>query len=166
MPKKMKDANKPKRGKSAYLFYSQAIRDQVKRDNPDLNFSDLGKLIGKMWGELSAREKKPYQAMADADKQRYQAQMATYVPPAGFPGARKARREGPKHPLSPYIFFTQAQREKVKNAFPDLAPKDIMAKLGAMWREMPDHAKAPYLRQADLDKERYAREKAAYEGSH
>lgn len=36
-----KDPSAPKRGLSAYMFFSQASRAQVKEDNPDATFGKL-----------------------------------------------------------------------------------------------------------------------------
>ncbi|ORZ13543.1 high mobility group box domain-containing protein, partial [Absidia repens] len=71
-----KDPNTPKRGLSAYMFFSQSNREQIKAENPDATFGQLGKLLGAKWKELSDAEKKPYQDKADADKKRYEAEMA------------------------------------------------------------------------------------------
>lgn len=103
---------------------------------------------------------------AEADKQRYAAEMATYTPPAGSGGTKKAKKkDGPKHPLSPYIFFTQAMRETIKSENPGLAPKEVMSKLGEKWRELSEDDKKVYQAQADADKLRYQREKEAFEGA-
>jgi hypothetical protein len=39
--KKKKDPNAPKRGQSNYMFYSSAIRSQVKAENPDASFGQM-----------------------------------------------------------------------------------------------------------------------------
>ncbi|ORZ05029.1 non-histone chromosomal protein 6 [Absidia repens] len=71
-----KDANTPKRGLSAYMFFSQANRTQVKTDNPDATFGQIGKLLGKKWSEMSDADKKPYVEKAEKDKARYEAEKA------------------------------------------------------------------------------------------
>lgn len=37
-----KDKDAPKRGRSAYMFYSQAVRDDVKKENPEATFGEVG----------------------------------------------------------------------------------------------------------------------------
>mmetsp|Transcript_35270 Transcript_35270/g.57029 ORF Transcript_35270/g.57029 Transcript_35270/m.57029 type:complete len:98 (+) Transcript_35270:303-596(+) len=56
--KKEKDPNAPKKNKSAFMFYSMEIRDSVKSEHPDAGFGEIGKIIGRQWGELSERDKK------------------------------------------------------------------------------------------------------------
>ncbi|KAI9479361.1 Non-histone chromosomal protein 6 [Coemansia sp. RSA 989] len=76
--KKSKEAAavKPKRALSAYMFFSQAKRNEVKDNNPNATFGEIGKLLGKMWSELTEEQKKPYKEKSDADKARYEAERA------------------------------------------------------------------------------------------
>lgn len=39
---------------------------------------ELGRLLGQIWGELSDREKKPFQVLADQDKRRAERELAAY----------------------------------------------------------------------------------------
>ncbi|PVV01307.1 hypothetical protein BB560_004277 [Smittium megazygosporum] len=73
--RKKKDQNAPKRGLSAYMFFSQEYREKVKLQNPDATF---GKILGEMWKEMTDDQKKPYKAKAEKDKQRYEAEKASY----------------------------------------------------------------------------------------
>jgi hypothetical protein len=65
----------------------------------------------------------------------------------------------PKKAKSAYIFFGSAMRPQVKAE--GVSGKDIMIKLGAMWKESTLD-KSPYNEQAMADKIRYAAEMAAY----
>ena len=60
--------------RSAYMFFSSAIRPKLKKDS----LGDVAKKIGVEWGKLSDKEKAPYQKLADADKVRAQKAMAKY----------------------------------------------------------------------------------------
>lgn len=40
------------------MMYSQAVRPQVKKDNPEATFGELGKLIGAQWNDLDDNVKK------------------------------------------------------------------------------------------------------------
>lgn len=39
------------------MLFVKHNRSQVKKDNPDLTFGGIGKELGKMWRELSDKEK-------------------------------------------------------------------------------------------------------------
>ncbi|ORX60417.1 hypothetical protein DM01DRAFT_1332570 [Hesseltinella vesiculosa] len=71
-----KDPNAPKRGLSAYMFFSQANRDKVKAESPNASFGELGKILGEKWRAMSDAQKKPYIEMAEKDKARYEAEKA------------------------------------------------------------------------------------------
>ncbi|KAI9486595.1 MAG: high mobility group box domain-containing protein [Benjaminiella poitrasii] len=71
-----KDPSAPKRGLSAYMFFSQENRAKVKEENPEATFGQLGKLLGEKWKSMSDDEKKPYVEKAEKDKQRYENEKA------------------------------------------------------------------------------------------
>ncbi|KAI8067538.1 putative high-mobility group non-histone chromosomal protein, partial [Gongronella butleri] len=73
-----KDPNAPKRGLSAYMFFSQDKREQVKAENPNVSFGQIGKILGEKWGAMSEADKKPYVQKAEKDKARYEAEKAAY----------------------------------------------------------------------------------------
>ncbi|KAI8390215.1 high mobility group box domain-containing protein [Blakeslea trispora] len=72
-----KDPNSPKRGLSAYMFFSQERRATVKEENPEASFGQIGKILGEKWQAMSAEEKKPYVEKAEADKKRYESEKAS-----------------------------------------------------------------------------------------
>lgn len=76
--KKKKDPNAPKRPATAYIFYSKEKREELKRNNPSLSFTELGKKLGEMWRGASEEEKAPFAAMAEKDKERYKRELAAY----------------------------------------------------------------------------------------
>ncbi|XP_048499938.1 FACT complex subunit SSRP1 isoform X2 [Beta vulgaris subsp. vulgaris] len=77
-PKRKKDPNAPKRAMSGFIFFSQAERENTKKDNPGIAFLDIGKVLGERWRNMSAEEKEPYEAKARADKKRYLAALDDY----------------------------------------------------------------------------------------
>lgn len=76
--KKAKDPNAPKRPMSAYFLYSNAVRNSVKEQNPDAKFGDIAKIISSQYKEMSESELAEWQKKADADKERYHAEMEAY----------------------------------------------------------------------------------------
>ncbi|XP_027152977.1 FACT complex subunit SSRP1 [Coffea eugenioides] len=79
--KKKKDPNAPKRAVSAFMFFSQAERENVKKNIPGISFTEVGKVLGERWNKMSAEEKAPYEAKARADKKRYSDEISGYKNP-------------------------------------------------------------------------------------
>ncbi|OAA67572.1 nucleosome binding protein [Cordyceps fumosorosea ARSEF 2679] len=73
-----KDPNAPKRGLSAYMFFANEQRENVREENPDVTFGQVGKILGERWKALSEKQRAPYEAKAAADKKRYEDEKAAY----------------------------------------------------------------------------------------
>lgn len=73
----------------------------------------------------------------------------------------------PKNALNPYIFFAKddAVRKSIITATPGISPKEVTRKLGELWKEMTDDAKAKYVQQSIDDKTRYQEELSVYQES-
>eukprot|EP00164_Ancoracysta_twista_P000548 GFYU01000731.1.p1 GENE.GFYU01000731.1~~GFYU01000731.1.p1 ORF type:complete len:131 (-),score=63.44 GFYU01000731.1:335-685(-) len=76
--KKKKDKDAPKKGLSAFMFFSKEQRDTAKKNNPDASFGDIGRILGEMWRQATDKDKKKYEQMAEKDKARYEKEMAAY----------------------------------------------------------------------------------------
>ncbi len=105
--KKIRDPNAPKRNKSAYLMYQDAMRDTFKLQNPGMvscsieqqvfcrlmfsltcstlfkTFGQLSKYTSAMWNEMQVEEKEAWNQRAEADKARYLHELSQYQPPQG-----------------------------------------------------------------------------------
>ncbi|MCJ1253274.1 Non-histone chromosomal protein 6 [Lignoscripta atroalba] len=77
--KKKKDPNAPKRGLSAYMFFANEQRDNVREENPGISFGQVGKVLGERWKALNTKQREPYEAKAKNDKQRYEDEKASYA---------------------------------------------------------------------------------------
>eukprot|EP00898_Chlorokybus_atmophyticus_P008929 jgi/Chlat1/9037/Chrsp94S08306 len=78
--KKKKDPNAPKRPLAPYMFFCKDRREDIKAENPDVSFGEIGKILGQEWSSMSDKEKRPYVQKAEKDKERYTAEMANYEP--------------------------------------------------------------------------------------
>jgi structure-specific recognition protein 1 len=76
--KKKKDPNAPKRAMTAFMFYGMAMRPIIKKDQPEIKFSEMGKLIGEKWRAITPEEKEKYDAQAGKDKERATREMTAY----------------------------------------------------------------------------------------
>lgn len=72
------DPNAPKRGLSAYMFFANEQRENVREENPGISFGQVGKLLGERWKALDDKQRGPYEAKAAADKKRYEDEKAAY----------------------------------------------------------------------------------------
>eukprot|EP00850_Spirogloea_muscicola_P015482 SM000119S25625 [mRNA] locus=s119:621:4431:+ [translate_table: standard] len=75
--RKKKDPSAPKRALSGFMYYSQAERENLKKETGK-SFGELGKALGENWKAMTATEKEPYEAKARADKVRYTEQIKDY----------------------------------------------------------------------------------------
>jgi hypothetical protein len=80
--KALKDPNKPKRAKSAYLFYCTdhrpKILEKLRKKKQKINIADVSKKLGAMWGTLDDKAKAPYTKSAEKDRNRYKDEMEQY----------------------------------------------------------------------------------------
>jgi len=54
------------------------MRPTIKQQNPAATFGQLGKLIGEEWAKLVPEQKKEYEDLAAADKERYAKENKAY----------------------------------------------------------------------------------------
>jgi len=50
----------------------------VKEDNPNFNFGDVGKELGRRWREISDADRVPFDELSKGDKERYIKEKAAY----------------------------------------------------------------------------------------
>ena len=66
------------RASSSYIIYSSVCRQQIMAEYPTMSITDASKIIGQRWKDVTADEKIKYEALAAADKARYQLEMEAY----------------------------------------------------------------------------------------
>ncbi|KAL7572111.1 hypothetical protein ACA910_001748 [Epithemia clementina (nom. ined.)] len=69
--RKPKDA--PKRPMSAFLKFSQTRRNMVRTANPELNNTDVSRLLGEIWRNASPAEQRPYVEQEKRERAQYKA---------------------------------------------------------------------------------------------
>jgi hypothetical protein len=70
------DENAPERPPSAYVIFSNRMREELKGRN--LSFTEIAKLVGENWQNLSPSEKEPYEQQAYTAKDKYNNELAEY----------------------------------------------------------------------------------------
>jgi hypothetical protein len=76
--KRPKDKNAPKRATSSFMIFANDIRDEVKENNPEASFGEVGRIMGQQWGALAADRKAAYQAQHEKAKENYQKVLEQY----------------------------------------------------------------------------------------
>merc|ERR1712232_233480 len=173
----VKDVNAPKRNMSAYLLYQNAMRDQFKRENPGMTFGQLAKYTSHMYRNLTPEEKATWVARSQQDKARYDAELASYVPPPGHDARgvliedhrpRKRGKRAPKDPAAPkrasgaYVFFTNEMRPIILQEFPGIKFVELGRVLGERWRALRPDEKKRFEDMAPQDKVRFQMEMQQY----
>ncbi|KAI1767556.1 hypothetical protein GGR53DRAFT_526406 [Hypoxylon sp. FL1150] len=70
------DDNAPERPPSAYVLFSNKMREDLKGQN--LTFTEIAKLVGENWQNLNRIEKEPFERQAHEAKERYNRELADY----------------------------------------------------------------------------------------
>ncbi len=182
--KKKKDPNAPKRGKSAYMFFCAEYREKVKEELDDPKPTEVTTELGRQWNELKTDKKKKkelekFQKMAAEDKERYQEEMAEYVPPSEEEEEEKPKKVVPKKGAvkgkgseskgssvkgssvkgssakkpSAYTCFVKTQRPEMKEANPEMSGAEITKQLAKAWKEMDEEGKESWRERAEEEVE-------------
>lgn len=141
-----KDPFAPKKPMTAYFAFAQEVRPHLKAQYPDRGVTDIARVIGEKWRELTDAQKKPYEAMAARDKKRYEREMSSYQPthePIVQSTGGKKRKDpfAPKRPRSAYFLFANDKRAEISAAHPEFSVLDVGRKLGELWRHLDPASK-------------------------
>lgn len=78
LPRKPKDANKPKGAQTGYFLFTASRRAALTAENPSMKITQIAKLMGAEWKELSENDKAPFMAAAAKAKTASAAKMEAY----------------------------------------------------------------------------------------
>lgn len=116
----------------------------------DFSIGAVAKRLGEEWKGLSAAGKKPYEAQAAADKDRYAAAIAAN-PEQAPPKRKGSKTKDPKakRPPSPYILFCKERRpectQRLKESMgSEFKNTDVLKALGAEWKTLNEEGKARF----------------------
>ncbi|RNA19426.1 high mobility group DSP1 [Brachionus plicatilis] len=161
-----KGDKKPKGRMSAYTFFVQTCREEHRKKHPNenVNFTEFSKKCAERWKLMTEVEKKRFAEMAEKDKQRYDREMASYVPPTKEGGRRKKKKDpnAPKRPLSAFFLFCADERAAVKAVHPTYSVGEVAKDLGEKWNKVSPDVKSKYEAKAAQDKTRYEKELENY----
>ena len=98
--KNKSNPDRPKQAMTAFLVFSQQERPKIKQENPEMKFGDIGKELGKRWKDVDAETKAKCTEISDADKKRYQHEIAV------FKQTEQKKKDVPKDPASKNVLPT------------------------------------------------------------
>uniref|UniRef100_A0AAV1V2I6 HMG box domain-containing protein n=1 Tax=Peronospora matthiolae TaxID=2874970 RepID=A0AAV1V2I6_9STRA len=165
-PRKKKDKNAPKRALSAFMFFSNDIRDTVKKEMPELQFLEISSEIGRRWKKITDEERRPYDELAAADKRRYMEEKEDYVPDPSFETTKGTRKKkdpnAPKRALSAYFFFCNDMRQETRDENPSKKITEIATLSAEKWRALPDKKRVKYQKMHEEAKVKYLQQMDVY----
>lgn len=176
--KNQRDPGAPKRNLSAYLLYQNAMRNTFKDQNPGMTFGQLAKYTSAMYAEMSPEEKEGWNQRAEADKNRFLLEMASYVPAPGFDargdavlatlraGGYRSRTSrdsnAPKRNLSAYLLYQNAMRDQFKSDNPGMTFGQLSKYTSHMYKSLTAQEKAEWDLRSQQDKVRFEDEMRTY----
>jgi len=150
---------------SGYAVFHLMCKEECKKRFPEEQVpGELTKKCAERWRTMSDREKRWFNHLADIEKKRT---MNETSPSTENKRQRKPKKQkdpnAPKRALSGFFWFSNEERGKVKAANPDFGVGDVAKELGKRWAECDEATKQRYEEMAEKDRQRYDKEKAAYQ---
>ena len=146
--RRRRDPARPKRAMTPFLFYACEQRAILKENGDKMTLPEQSRHIANLWKSVSEKDRSKYIEKAEKDKERYRDEMSRYEPPKKI-----------KRPRSSYAFFMKDIREKIASENPDKNPRELMADIASVWKNISSDEKAKYEQMAKEDKARYEDEK-------
>lgn len=159
--KKEDKENLPKKNKSAYLYFCEAERGNVKKKYPEISNKEIISKLAELWNKIKDDENKIkiFKDLAIEDKERYNQEMSGTQVEKKTRKTSKKTVDGPKKNSSAYIHFCNEMRSVCKDENPDVDNKTIMKVLGDKWKSLDEDGKKKFNELAKKDKDRYEEEK-------
>ncbi|XP_065293493.1 transcription factor A, mitochondrial-like isoform X3 [Dermacentor albipictus] len=169
----------PKRPPSGFILFVTDARKAVLKENPALTPTEVIKMVAGKWKAADDVTKSKYAALSRERFEHYEKEKAAYTSQLteqqkeALEEVRLDKKlrltkkrlndklkelDRPKGVRSAYVLFSTEMRKKMQ----EKPAKDIMTQLGAMWKQLSEEKKQPYLHKADEDKLRYEREMKAW----
>ncbi|KAI9449483.1 hypothetical protein BJY52DRAFT_248049 [Lactarius psammicola] len=76
--KKIKDPDAPKRAASSYLFFQNDLRQELRKQHPDISAAEVMTRVSKQWAEMTREQKAPYERLQAEAKLKWEAEKRAY----------------------------------------------------------------------------------------
>merc|ERR1719273_777729 len=145
------------------------------KENPDFSVGEIGKLLGKMWKNVSDRS--AFESKARKEKATYNAKMEKYVKSASYKKQQMKMLawkihctkkpfgkdpNAPKRALSAYMLYAASVHSKIVAENPDMAVGDIMKEQSVWWKGLSESERQPWVAKAAAAKKKHAAQSARY----
>eukprot|EP00033_Pygsuia_biforma_P001098 GCRY01001250.1.p1 GENE.GCRY01001250.1~~GCRY01001250.1.p1 ORF type:complete len:413 (-),score=111.95 GCRY01001250.1:277-1515(-) len=168
LKKKTKDEDEPKRPKSSYFLFMDSVREEiVDKFFPNGAKKDVKIISGeisKRWGELSEKDKKPFEQQAKVLKEQYAIDYAAFLK------KHPERVAPPKKALTAQaLYFADAKPstvEQLKRKGEETDAKNVRKTLLEQWNNLNEKELQAYSKKADQDTERYEEALSSFKNAH
>eukprot|EP01111_Echinosteliopsis_oligospora_P017859 TRINITY_DN789_c0_g1_i1.p1 TRINITY_DN789_c0_g1~~TRINITY_DN789_c0_g1_i1.p1 ORF type:complete len:286 (-),score=109.41 TRINITY_DN789_c0_g1_i1:106-963(-) len=146
---KEEKAQRPKRGKNAFMHYMSDKRASYVEKNPNASLIDIAKGLSQEYALLSPDFKQKYVDLAAQDRTRYLSETE----------AHKSKTPKPiKRAKNAYIFYAEHMRDEIAKNNPDAKLADISKIIAEQYKALNTVDRMKYERMAEEDKQRYLKE--------
>ena len=145
----IKDPEKPKRGKSAFLFYCEENRKILKIKYTGFSVKQIVQKLGLEWRKLkesNSNEIERYENLSIIDRDRYKLEMKNYVPilyrKMDTKNEVKVSKKRSKN--DGFQKFVNQKKKKLKDTRPELDSDGLLLYLQNRWNNMSEDKKSKY----------------------
>jgi len=146
----------PKRPLSAYLLFCQEFRQQIKDENPDMKFTEVGKELGRMWREDygDKKKRKKWMDLSSKEKERYKEEKESRngsgsgneseegnESESGNESGNESENESTSSSMVNYIHKI---RPKIERKHPDWSVKEVVTEVKRRWSNLSAEERAKY----------------------
>ncbi|XP_057872768.2 high mobility group B protein 6 [Cryptomeria japonica] len=135
---KINDPNRLKEPSLPYILWCQDQWNQMKSENQNIPFKDMGTIMGENWKVLNAEEKKRYNDKYEAEKEAY-LQAAVQQKQQQNEGGTDPNR--PKKPPTSFLLSSNKTREMLAKERPEVSNTANNALISAKWKELEEACK-------------------------
>jgi hypothetical protein len=140
----LEETKGPKRSKSAYLYFCEEQRENVKSELGDVATTKITTRLGELWNKLKKEgDITKYQKLAEKDKKRYQSQKEKTTTTTKKT-SKKVQKEKTTRKKTGYQIFCSLKRPELKAQNPEMEAKDITREISRLWKALDAEEKNAY----------------------
>lgn len=100
----MQDPSAPKRPMSAFLYYSQEKRREIKETYPEMKNTEVSRMLGEMWRNAPEEDRRPHIEKEKEEREKYKVEIASWRKEfeAKAESQRQAQTDQTKYMATPF----------------------------------------------------------------